>query len=112
MKRRIKKKIENYIISGLVFGIFSVMAFFLYEYYQTTKPRYYKPDYKKISNYYKGDMEKVPGYYKGDMEKMKNFYKGDVTKSPNYYIPKSEREKRLKKENKLKRGLESVKNSL
>ncbi len=112
MKKKIKNKIQNYIISGLVFSIFSTMAFFIYEYYQATKPRYYKPNYNKISNYYKGDMKNVPGYYKGDVTKLKNYYKGDVTKSPNYYVPKSEREKKLKKENKLKRGLESVKNSL
>ncbi len=112
MKKKIKNKIQNYAIGVLTFSIFVTISFFLYEYYQQTKPRYFKPNYDQISNYYKGDMKKVPGYYKGDMTKLKNYYKGDETKSPNYYIPKSEMEKRLKKANKLKRSLESVKNSL
>ncbi len=112
MKKKTKRKVQNLIIGGLLSGIFSIMAYLIYEYYQTTKPRYYKPNYSKISNYYKGDMKNVPRYYKGDMKKLKNYYKGDISKTPNYYVPKSEREKKLKKENKLKRGLESVKNSL
>ncbi len=112
MRKNTKNKIQNITIGILIFSIFATMSFFLYEYYQNTKPRYFKPNYDKISNYYKGDLKKVPGYYKGDMTKLKNYYKGDETKSPNYYIPKSEREKRLKKANKLKRSLESVKNSL
>ncbi len=112
MRKKVKDKIQNITIGILTSSIFVITSFFLYEFYQNSKPRYYKPNYNKISNYYKGDMKKVPGYYKGDMSKLKNYYKGDVTKSPNYYIPKEEREKRLKKADKLRRGLESVKNSL
>ncbi len=112
MRRKYKNKLQNITIGLLTFSIFAILSLFIYEYYQNTKPRYFKPNYKKISNYYKGEMKNVPGYYKGDLKKLKNYYKGDVTKSPNYYIPKEERKKRLKKANKLKRGLESVKESL
>ncbi len=107
MKRAIKKKIKNYSVGMSLFSGFLILTFLLYEFYQSTRPRYVKPDYNRIPNYYKGDMKKVPNYYKGDVSKLDNYYKGDVTKSPNYYIPKSERMK--KKKNPVEKAVTAIK---
>ena len=106
MKRKIKKKIKSYAVGLTLFSSFMVIAFLSYEFYQSTRPRYFKPDYNKIPNYYKGELSKAPNYYKGDVRKLKNYYKGDISKSPNYYIPKSEKVKR--KKNRVEKAVTAV----
>lgn len=73
-------------ISNLTFFAISVMfaiviGYGLYKFYEASKPRYYKPDHRKIPNYYKGDIRNTPGYYKGDMKKYLNTIKGRSQKA-------------------------------
>ncbi|WP_457622104.1 hypothetical protein [Persephonella sp.] len=97
---------KNNELTGLIIGImFTIVAGYgVYKFYESTKPRYYKPDHRKIPNYYKGDIRNTPKYYKGDMKKVPKYYKGKMSESPNYYRPKgvkpSEKEERSDK-NKL-----------
>ncbi|WP_457641641.1 hypothetical protein [Persephonella sp.] len=97
-------------IAGLTIGImfFIVVGYGLYKFYETTKPKYYKPNYKNIPNYYKGDIRNTPKYYKGELKKLPNYYKGKLSDSPNYYRPKGVKSSGAEKENRDQNKLEAL----